>query len=242
MVTELNADAWHRYLLYRTDDSLLPPFASNADKQQATEAGKQFALAAYPDIWARDAGLVQRVRGFLASNFPGHRSLAQSGTDLAAVQTLQAMVRAGRVLVIPEAPVRGGGMLVSNAPAANTPAYMGMDPDAVEEMRAFVQSILYPPGEPVLPGPYDPATRESLLASAREAMGGSSLADTAGGGDVLIMAARGVSEEDEAECFAVYEREMTECEIKTAMLGGDPRAFLQCSQEAFSNYQHCRGY
>lgn len=242
MATELKSDAWHRYMLYQADDSMLPTFASNAEQQQAAEAGKQFTLGAYPDIWARDASLVQRVRDFLAGNFPGHRRLAQSGTDLAAIQTLQAMVRAGSVLVIPEAAARSGGILVSNAPAANTPSYTDMDADGVGEMLAFVQSMLYPPGEPVLPGPYDPATRGDLLAEAKQAMGGSSLADTVGGDDVLIMAARGVSEDDEARCFAEYELEMDMCSLKTGMLGGDPRVYLQCSQQAFSNYQHCRGY
>lgn len=242
MATELKSDAWHRYMLYQADDRSLPTFASNAEKQQATEAGKQFVLAAYPDIWARDAGLIQRVRGFLACNFPGHRRLAQSGTDLAAVQTLQAMVRAGSVLVIPEAATRSGGILVSNASAANTPSYTDMDSDEIGEMLACVHSILYPPGEPVLPGPYDPATRGDLMAAAKEVMGSSSLADTVGGDGALIMTALGVSEDDEARCFAEYELEMDICSLKTAMLGGDPRVYLQCSQQAFSNYQHCRGY
>ncbi|WP_053570690.1 hypothetical protein [Caballeronia cordobensis] len=60
--------------------------------------------------------------------------------------------------------------------------------------------------------------------------------------DVTELAMRGVSEAQEAECHAQYELEMEMCNVKTAMLGGNPRAFAQCSQEAFGNYQTCRGY
>jgi hypothetical protein len=61
--------------------------------------------------------------------------------------------------------------------------------------------------------------------------------------NVLTMAARGVSEEQEAECFAAYEREMEQCSVRRALLGGNSyRDYMQCTQDAFTNYQACRGF
>ena len=55
------------------------------------------------------------------------------------------------------------------------------------------------------------------------------------------LAARGVSEEEQAECDAMYDRDMILCEAKKALYGGDFRAWKQCSDDAFLNYQMCRG-
>jgi hypothetical protein len=55
------------------------------------------------------------------------------------------------------------------------------------------------------------------------------------------VAARGVSEEDEAECYAQYERDMDECNAYKLAMGG-ARFMESCSQRAFMNYQQCRGY
>ena len=59
--------------------------------------------------------------------------------------------------------------------------------------------------------------------------------------DMTPVAMRGVSEEDEAECFAQYERDMDECHAYQAAMGG-VRFMQSCSQRAFMNYQQCRGY
>ncbi|WP_028215786.1 hypothetical protein [Paraburkholderia oxyphila] len=59
--------------------------------------------------------------------------------------------------------------------------------------------------------------------------------------DVTDLAARGVSEEDEAECFAQYEEDMEMCGAGSATYGS-PAYYTECSQRAFSRYQQCRGY
>jgi hypothetical protein len=59
--------------------------------------------------------------------------------------------------------------------------------------------------------------------------------------DVMDFAARGVSEAEEAECGALYERDMEECNFARAIYQ-DPRTYALCTQRAFSNFQSCRGY
>ncbi|MEX3933514.1 hypothetical protein AB4Y32_17195 [Paraburkholderia phymatum] len=69
------------------------------------------------------------------------------------------------------------------------------------------------------------------------------LGDSLDSDNVLTMAARGVSEEQEAECFAAYEREMEQCGVRRALLGGkNYRDYMQCTHDAFTNYQACRGH
>ncbi|SAL12348.1 hypothetical protein [Caballeronia concitans] len=60
-------------------------------------------------------------------------------------------------------------------------------------------------------------------------------------GNVLDIAARGVSESDEADCFSLYERDLRMCDVARAMYQ-DPRSVALCQQRAFENYQACRGY
>lgn len=55
------------------------------------------------------------------------------------------------------------------------------------------------------------------------------------------LAARGVGEEDEAECYAQYQRDMDLCRAIAAAMGG-VRGQALCEQRAFDNYQRCRGY
>ncbi|SIT40601.1 conserved hypothetical protein [Paraburkholderia piptadeniae] len=59
--------------------------------------------------------------------------------------------------------------------------------------------------------------------------------------DAQDIAARGVSEEREARCFAQYERDVDECTAYRSAMGGQ-RFMDACSQRAFMNYQECRGY
>jgi hypothetical protein len=110
MATELKSDSWHRYMLYCNGDTSIMPYASRKEKQHAVDDGKKFTMAAYPDVWAKDVGLVKRVRRFLGENFHWHDRLAKFGSDLEVVQTLFDMVRGGSIAVIPEGPVRSGGI------------------------------------------------------------------------------------------------------------------------------------
>ncbi len=56
------------------------------------------------------------------------------------------------------------------------------------------------------------------------------------------LAARGVSEQQEAECHAQYERSMEECGVLSAMRGRNPAVYQACARRAFELYQQCRGY
>jgi hypothetical protein len=64
---------------------------------------------------------------------------------------------------------------------------------------------------------------------------------SATGDDVLSIAARGVSESHEAECFSEYEIDMQQCDALAFHMGGARMATL-CKQNAFDRYQQCRGY
>lgn len=59
--------------------------------------------------------------------------------------------------------------------------------------------------------------------------------------DVTELAARGVSEVDEAECFANYEIDLEMCSAGSAMYQS-PAYYLACKTRAFQRYQRCRGY
>ncbi|WP_051887790.1 hypothetical protein [Caballeronia sordidicola] len=65
--------------------------------------------------------------------------------------------------------------------------------------------------------------------------------ESATGNDVLSIAARGVSEAHEADCFAEYESELDFCNALAPSIGG-ARATALCKQNAFDRYQQCRGY
>ncbi|SAK85099.1 hypothetical protein AWB82_05751 [Caballeronia glebae] len=62
------------------------------------------------------------------------------------------------------------------------------------------------------------------------------------GDDVTELAARGVSAAQEAECDAMYEARMTYCTALSKMYGGDARTYFTCKEQAFRDYQACRGY
>ncbi|WP_321788060.1 hypothetical protein [Paraburkholderia sp. J94] len=62
---------------------------------------------------------------------------------------------------------------------------------------------------------------------------------TAGAG--TDTAARGVNEQQEADCYAEYERNLDECNMYRAITG-DPYTLIACKQNAFKIYNQCRGY
>lgn len=59
--------------------------------------------------------------------------------------------------------------------------------------------------------------------------------------DIESVAARGVSEGHEAECFAEYEERLMQCEAYSA-LSRDPYTYIACKANAFKLYNQCRGY
>jgi len=169
MATELKTDGWRRYMMYRSGEQYMT-FEPEERRREAAEAGKKFAAMAYADVWAKDAELVKRVRAFLGRNFHWHDRLVKSGADLDVVQALKEMVRGDSVVVIPEDALRGGSPGSALLPATKRASSV-MDPETAEEMRAIARSILYPPGEAVLSGPYRPDRQASgQLAAARAEM------------------------------------------------------------------------
>jgi hypothetical protein len=67
MATQPKTDAWHRYMLYRSNDTRLMSFASREEKQAAIDAGRKFTSAAHSEVWAKDAGkLSQRVGNWVS--------------------------------------------------------------------------------------------------------------------------------------------------------------------------------
>jgi len=66
-------------------------------------------------------------------------------------------------------------------------------------------------------------------------------ANSTTGGSSQAYAARGVSEEDESECNAEYERDMDLCKALSGPMGG-ARGLALCQQNAFLKYQQCRGF
>ena len=59
--------------------------------------------------------------------------------------------------------------------------------------------------------------------------------------DMMTVAARGVSEQDEGECYEEYERDMDLCNALGGPMGG-ARGLALCQQNAFLKYQQCRGF
>lgn len=59
-------------------------------------------------------------------------------------------------------------------------------------------------------------------------------------GDILDLVARGVSEAQEADCFAQYELALDECKLYAAMTG-EGYTYVACKAKAFADYNRCRG-
>jgi hypothetical protein len=65
---------------------------------------------------------------------------------------------------------------------------------------------------------------------------------SATGDDVMSMAARGFGESVQADCFYQYERDMNICNALAGMMGSGMRGLALCKQNAFQDYQTCRGF
>jgi hypothetical protein len=114
--TELKTDSLQRWMMYSKDVYGSGRIFLSAEQKQAAEEGKKFSQRAYPDVWARDAALVQRVRTFLGTNFHWHQRLAKNGADLDVIQTLQSMIR-GESVVLVVGQSRSGGAVAPATPA-----------------------------------------------------------------------------------------------------------------------------
>jgi hypothetical protein len=140
--------------------------------------------------------------------------------------TQEAQLKAARAVMAASAGCSGDGFEVLDVAEAMAVATLGDDED--EGSDALAENMVDSSDDTSTPlsdaQPFD-------------------LGDSLDSDNVLTMAARGVSEEQEAECFAAYEREMEQCSVRRALLGGkNYRDFMQCTHDAFTNYQACRGH
>lgn len=295
MATELKTDAWHRYVMYRSDDTSLLRIASTEDGRKAIDAGKTFTRRAYADVWAKDADLVDRVRRFLGKNFHWHARLSKSGSDLEVVEMLQMMVRGGSVHVIAQEPARvGSAASVTEKPKSS---FWGADHyshifdvpfaeryrDQLKAMNAggptladiramndsvnaeFMHAAVLADPLGTLPvfaragwvsryglpdlseyGMDQDTNSKSFADDAPTSFANTPpfgyAPDQSNDSSAIEIAARGLSEAEEAECDAMYETRMTYCNALSKMYGNDARTYLACKQQAFQDYQTCRGY
>jgi hypothetical protein len=275
--------------------------AAEENRQQRERDKDRFLSEFYADYdwgpcpWSYPEYTAQRLIWLLEEcDMLDGRKRPKSNAELEAL--LKEAVEEERLIVeiVPD----GGGIY---APLGN-PASAGPGSDgilaSVETFEPY-RSAALPSDEPILSGPYDPATQEARRNAARGvssgARGSSSVShwdlpgavgaaaamlggnvpmdaeagnsaigeDFAGDAgdystplgnaqpfeftpgvmsdDVTELAARGMSEAEEAECDALYERDMEECNFARAIYQ-DPRTYALCTQRAFSHYQSCRGY
>ena len=204
--------------------------------------------------WPRTRSIHQE-RGYL-QQLGLHAGFHPSGvnpSDTAAL--LRSAVKSGKVIVVIERTATGGGIRASQP---TSPPY----PLAARQKAARVAPTRKSPSYDWLPR-YDDVTAGDLIAYLEDVIrrtpGTATVPETDSStplGDaqpfeysedsplqnVDQVAMRGVSEEDEAECHAMYEMDMEQCEVAKAMYGGDLRTHSLCTTRAFENYQACRGY
>lgn len=199
---------------------------------------------------------IQQERGYL-QQLGLHLGYSPSGVNPSdASALLRAAVKSGKVMVVIERVAPTGGGVSGSGPTR--PPYPLNERGKAARVAPGPKSDSYdslPRYDDVSAGDLiayleDFVSRSSGAAAAPDVDASTLLGDAqpfeysedAPEGAVQELAARGVSEEDEAECHAQYELEMEMCNVKAAMVGGDPRAYAKCSRDAFDNYQACRGY
>ncbi|MDR5754235.1 MULTISPECIES: hypothetical protein [unclassified Caballeronia] len=264
---ELKTDSFQRWMMYSKDAYGSGPIFLTAEQKQAIEEGKKFSQRAFADVWAKDAALVQRVRSFLGTNFHWHQRLAKHGAALDVVETLQSMIRGESVVLIAEQAPPGGAVSNPAPKPQELPSFreslmtgFGMSYDAatayieryndmVDQVNAVAARYANAGASSLADGASDLADAATPSGNTEDSDGGSLLSDAqpfeyqpdSSSGDITELAARGVSEGEEGECFAAYERDLDMCNALAIPMGG-ARALALCKQQAFSNYQQCRGY
>jgi hypothetical protein len=247
-------------------------FNPDPERKAAADAGRKMLDAVYPDVWERNAELVDRVEHFLIASFPHFRK----GNAHHTLDALRRAVWKGEVFIVEREPEFCGGYAAPHVrkqsgfrgvdnddevpfekePWPEVPDTSAADWDIWHDannqamMHAAVRAApaLFLPmfakagwisryGVPDLSEGFARAESTPLGDAEGFELGESTLSD-----DVMDMAARGVSEAEEAECDAQYAFDMAECQAAKALFGGDMRTYLFCKQRAFEHYQRCRGY
>ncbi|KVT46749.1 hypothetical protein [Burkholderia multivorans] len=224
--------------------------ATGADRPQISTEQRR-AVSELMLHWPKYEGLATNALSYL-------RQLGLDALRGVPLDALRSAIEDGRVIVEIEKPARAGGGA-------------GGQPSAVPFPRdgrvAKVASMASLPIDKPIPSWAQPSdvTADELIGYLESVVGGSAASGAAAlvgdagastpfgdaapfaysedapDGGVLALAGR-VSEEMEAECHAQYMLDMEMCAVKSAMLGGSPAAYSKCAQDAFANYQSCRGY
>jgi hypothetical protein len=196
----------------------------------------------------QESGYLRQLGLHLGQTPPGVNSSDASAQ-------LRAAVKSGKVMVVIERAAPTGGGISGSGPT--TPPY----PLAMREKAARVAPTRTP-SRSYQPPRYDDVSAGDLIAyledfvsrtsgdAAAPAVDSSTLLSGAQPfeygedsplGDVQDIAARGVSEADEGECYEEYERDMDLCNALGGPMGG-ARGLALCQQNAFAKYQQCRGF
>jgi hypothetical protein len=244
MTTELMRYNGYRYVMRKGQRF------SCSDDADKTKAGRAMLMSADMHLWESNAALVARVESFLRGGFSWYLQSDKSARDT--LQTLLSYVHDGAVDIFQE-----GGATTNafeNSGFTLDPPARHDRPDTqpfetVEESEMpFLLSVVSMVARSAN------LEREAMqkAASGFDQIAGNvntplgdavpfEYAKSATGNDVLSIAARGVSESHEAECHAMYEFELDQCEFTRAIYN-DPRSYALCKQHAFTNYETCRGY
>jgi len=247
------------------------PFDPDPQKKAAADAGRAMLDAVYPDVWERNAERVKRVEDFLVASFPyyrkgnAHHTLdalrrAVRNGDMYVVER-ESEYRGGFAAAHSrqESSFWGvddyGEAPLEKEPWPDVPDTSTADWDIWHDannqamMHAAVRAApaLFLPmcakagwisryGVPDLSEGFA-ETGSTPLGDAQPFEMGEHMPSQS----ATDMAACGVSEGDEAECYLQYERDMAECRAYQSAMGGG-RFMELCSQRAFMAYQQCRGY
>jgi hypothetical protein len=187
----------------------------------------RWAWSGYGDDWEKGEALefIKEHRLDLLVIFPSDRNDP--------VEILKQAVRRDRLIVVIGRRSYGGG----GGGLIPPPQQAGRTVSDRQYAQLAVKAFSYiPPAFDPEPLAFDNEDTGTPLGDAQPF----ELGDDVSSGDVMDIAARGVSEADEAKCFAQYERDMDLCNALGSPMGGARGAAL-CKQQAFANYQQCRG-
>ncbi|MDN7537008.1 hypothetical protein [Burkholderia cenocepacia] len=185
--------------------------------------------------WPKYEGLTSNASTYL-------RQLGLSALPGAALDAIRSAIEDGRVTVTIDRKASGGGGSAGGQPSAR--------PFPLSSRMASAPGAAALPAEKALPSwatPSDVSAGE-LMSYLQSVVAATPLSDAAPFsmgdsplGDPLKMAARAVNEELEDDCLSKYERDIELCNRLAKVMGG-MAGLAVCKQNAFMDYQECRGF
>ncbi|RQU10175.1 hypothetical protein DF152_26290 [Burkholderia cenocepacia] len=214
-------------------------------------AGQRSAVSELMLHWPKYEGLTTNAQVYL-------RQLGLSALPGAALDAIRSAIEDGRVTVEIDRKVVGGGgggaggqpstppfplanRLASASPVAALPLDKPLpswaQPSDVSagELISYLESVVGGAGSGLAGGATGFVDSTPLGDAAPFSLDDSSLSDP------LKMAARAVNSELEDDCMAKYERDIELCNRLAKVMGG-MAGLAMCKQNAFMDYQECRGF